>query len=75
MDVQPQVNMEAVKERAAALANASELLIATGLSSMLADLLAQELADAFTQGFYAGIEAWDLAHRANGPASSPESPE
>lgn len=58
---EPQINQEAIAERAAALLSATLLAVATVGDELAVHLLGQELLDAFTQGFYAGLDTQWIA--------------
>lgn len=60
---EPQINEEAISERSAQLLAAVLLSTATLGDRFTVNLISQELLDAFTQGFYAGIDAAPLARR------------
>lgn len=54
---EPEINQSAIAERSEAILSAVLLAVATVGDELAVNLLAQELLDAFTQGFYAGIDA------------------
>lgn len=66
---EPQIDQAAIGERAADLLNAVLLSVATIGDRFAVNLLAQQLLDAFTEGFYAGIDAAPLT-RTPPPAES-----
>jgi hypothetical protein len=62
----PEVDAQAVRDRATGMVLAIVTLINIDQGDAAIELVGRELRDAFEGGFYAGIEAWDLAHKANG---------
>lgn len=60
---EPQIDTRAIGERSAELLSAVLLATATIGDRFAINLLAQQLLDAFTEGFYAGIDAAPLARR------------
>lgn len=62
MTMEPEINTEATRERARVLFGAIVVLLHVDEPEAVIVALDQELQDAFTEGFYAGVEAWDLVH-------------
>lgn len=69
---EPQINHSAIYARSEGLVSAVLLSVATGPEELALNLVAQELLDAFTSGFYAGIDAAPLVAGA-GPDKSDNS--
>jgi hypothetical protein len=61
---EPQIDHDAIGARSADLLNAVLLSVATIGDRFAVNLLSQQLLDAFTEGFYAGIDAAPLARPA-----------
>lgn len=64
--------MEEADARARVLMGVILVLLHVDEPSAIIEALRNELASTWTEGYYAGIEAWDLAHRANGTTAGPE---
>lgn len=60
---EPQIDQSAIASRSEDLLNAVLLSVATIGDRFAVNLLAQQLLDAFTEGFYAGIDAAPVASR------------
>jgi len=75
VEVGPEMNEAVVDERARIVYGALLVLIHIDEPQAAVEALRREITEAFTQGFYAGIEAWDLAAKANGDTAGPPSAE
>ena len=66
---EPQINQAAITERSEQILGALLVSVATMPDQVSVALIGQELLDAFTQGFYAGLDAQPLLRPA-GPDES-----
>lgn len=72
MSQEPTMDPGEADTRARVLFGVVMVLLHVDEPAAVIEALRGEYHDTWTQGYYAGIEAWDLAHRANGPTAGPD---